>query len=290
MLIRAGFRIAVRVEQPTPLVCALSTHPDAPAPVLGASAPRAVPGVRIRACRDGFGNRLSRLTAPPGLTTLTADFVVTHDGRPDPVVPGAAQHAVEDLPADALPFLAPSRFCESDLLAAEAWDRFGAVPEGWARVQAVCDFVHGRLAFGYPHGRPTKTATEALREGTGVCRDFAHLSIAFCRALNVPARYVAGYLGDIGVPPAGPMDFCAWFEAFLGGRWHAFDARYNTPRIGRIVMARGRDAADAAMITSFGPHRVEGFEVWADEVPPGAARNLSPALVAPAGTPEPAYS
>lgn len=267
MLIRAGYEIAIRVEAPTPLLCALSPHPAGLAPILGSGAPEARPPTRIETHSDAFGNRISRLVVPAGLTRLTADFVVAHDGSADPIAPDAREVAVCDLPAEALQFLAPSRYCESDLLAPEAWRLFGGVAPGWARVQAICDFVHGRIAFGYAHGRPTKTAAEALREGAGVCRDYAHLAIALCRGMNIPARYASGYLGDIGVAPLpDPMDFCAWFEVYLGGRWHTFDARYNVPRIGRILMARGRDAADAAMATSFGPHRLETFEVRCEEV------------------------
>jgi transglutaminase-like putative cysteine protease len=267
MLIRAGFQITVRVDAPTPMLCALSPHPDAPQAMLGSGALHAMPSTAITAYADGFGNRISRLVAAPGATTLISDFIVEHDGSPDEVAPGARQAPIEAVPADALQFLMPSRFCESDLIAPEAWRLFGATPEGWPRVQAICDFVHEHITFGYGFGRPTKTAMDALREGSGVCRDYAHLAIALCRAMNIPARYASGYLGDIGVPPGGPMDFCAWFEVYLGGRWFTFDARYNTPRIGRILMVRGRDAADVAMITSFGPHAMEGFEVWADELP-----------------------
>ena len=226
-----------------------------------------MPRLPVETYRDGFGNRIGRLILPPGELQLISDFVTEHSGRADPVHPEARQHYIADLPQETLTFLLPSRYIESDLLAAEAWARFGAIAPGWARVQAVCDFVHQHLAFGYAYGRATKTAVDALREGTGVCRDFAHLAIAFCRALNIPARYVSGYLGDIGVPYGGPMDFCAWFEVWLEGRWYAFDARYNMPRIGRLVMVRGRDAADVAMITSFGAAPLAHFEVWCEEVP-----------------------
>jgi transglutaminase-like putative cysteine protease len=267
MLIRAGYEIAIRVETPTSLLCALSPHPEGVAPVLGSGAPEARPQTRVETYRDAFDNRISRLVIPAGVTTLTADFVAAHDGRADPVVPDARETPVCDLPDATLQFLMPSRYCESDILAPEAWRLFGGVTPGWARVQAICDFVHDRIRFGYGYGRPTKTAAEALYEGNGVCRDYAHLAIALCRAMNIPARYASGYLGDIGIPPQpDPMDFCAWFEVWLGGRWHTFDARYNTPRIGRILMVRGRDAADVAMVTSFGAHRFETFRVWCDEI------------------------
>ena len=160
----------------------------------------------------------------------------------------------------------PSRYCEIDLLADTAWKLFGQTPPGWARVQAIVDFTHRHLTFGYPQAKSTRTAFQAFQEKVGVCRDFAHLAIAFCRCMNIPARYCNGYLGDIGVPPdPAPMDFNAWFEAYLGGRWHVFDARHNTPRIGRILIARGMDAADVAMITSFGSHVLRKFEVTTDE-------------------------
>jgi transglutaminase-like putative cysteine protease len=267
VLIRAGFRIAIRSEAEMPLLCALSPHPHAVRPVLGTGAVRSDPPVPIETYRDAFDNEISRLTAPPGAITLVSDFVVDQDGAPDEVNRAARQQPVADLPTEILRFLIPSRYCESDLLATEAWSRFGATAEGWARVQAICDFVHGHIEFGYQYGRPTKSAVDVLREGNGVCRDFAHLAVALCRAMNIPARYCSGYLPDIGVPYGGPMDFSAWFEVWLDGRWYTFDARFNTPRIGRILMVRGRDATDVAMITSFGAHAIERFEVWAEELP-----------------------
>ncbi|PZQ51303.1 MAG: transglutaminase [Rhodovulum sulfidophilum] len=270
MYIRAGFEISIRCDSETALLCALSPRPEVN-PVLGDGAVRTDPRLPVQTYVDSFGNRITRLTNPGGLVTLTSDFVVEDSGETDDIHPWAGQVPTEHLPAETLRYLLPSRFVESDLLAGEAWARFGHVEQGWARVQAICDFVHNHIEFGYAHGRPTKTAVDAYREGNGVCRDFAHLSIAFCRAMNIPARYGSGYLGDIGVPPGGPMDFCAWFEVFLGGRWYTFDARYNVPRIGRILMVRGMDAADVSMVTSYGPHRMEKFEVWCDEVPPGRA-------------------
>ena len=188
-------------------------------------------------------------------------------GLPDVVAPSAPQHAVEDLPSDTIGYLLGSRYCETDRLSDQAWQIFGGTQPGWPRVQAICDYVHHHIAFGYQHARATKTAWEAFNEGNGVCRDYAHLAISFCRCMNIPARYCTGYLGDIGVPPLpDPMDFSAWFEAYLGGRWYAFDARHNTPRIGRIVMAYGRDATDCALTTSFGRAPLAQFEVHTDEV------------------------
>lgn len=267
MLIRAGFEITLTCGKDVPLLCALSPYPGLVSPVLGDGAVHSRPRLPLATYADAFGNRITRVTAPGGRLVLTSDFVVQHSGETDPVVPGAQQHPIEELPPEVLRYLVASRYCELDLLGAEAWARFGPIEGGWARVQAVCDFVHRHITFGYQHGRPTKTALDAFREGNGVCRDFAQLSIALCRALNIPARYASGYLGDIGVPYGGPMDFCAWFEVWLGGRWYTFDARYNIPRIGRIVMVRGLDAADVSMITSYGAHRIERFEVWCDEVP-----------------------
>lgn len=265
MLIRFGFEIALESPAPTPFILALSPHPMVGGRIVG-SAIRVEPDVTLMEFIDPFGNLRTRLVAPPGPLRLWSDCIIEDDGEPDAVNWNARQHEIADLPPDTLPFLTPSRYCDSDALIDRAWARFGETPPGWARVQAICNFVHNHLTFGYKFGRPTKTASEALREGTGVCRDFAHLAIALCRAMNVPARYASGYLGDIGVPPSGPGDFCAWFEAYLEGRWYTFDARYNTPRVGRVLMVRGRDAADGAMMTSFGSYELQLFRVWTDEV------------------------
>jgi transglutaminase-like putative cysteine protease len=208
-----------------------------------------------------------RLLAPAGPVRYRSDFIVADDAAPDPVFPEAIQHPVDELPDEAIVFLLASRYCETDCLLDEAWDRFGQIPPGWARVAAVCAFVHDHITFGYEQARPTRTAREALTEGVGVCRDYAHLAVALCRCLNIPARYVTGYLGDIREPQVPPMDFSAWFEAYLGGRWHVFDARHNRPRIGRIPMAVGRDAADTAISTNFGPVTLARFDIFADEVP-----------------------
>ncbi|HSK40179.1 MAG TPA: transglutaminase family protein [Arenibaculum sp.] len=188
-------------------------------------------------------------------------------GEPDPVVPSARQIPVQDLPSETLLFLLGSRYCETDRLSQAAWDLFGKTPEGWARVQAICDFVHDHITFGYEHARPTKSAYDAFVEGKGVCRDYAHLAVAFCRAMNIPARYCTGYLGDIGVPPPhGVMDFAGWLEAYLDGRWYTFDPRNQVPRIGRVLLAWGRDAADVALSNTFGPNTLTGFKVWTDEI------------------------
>ena len=206
------------------------------------------------------------IRAPVGRLTVSTDFLVQDSGEPDVIASNAEQHDLENLPVEVLIYLLGSRYCETDRLSNTAWALFGQVPKGWPLVQAICDYVHSRIAFGYQYASPTKTAWDAYTEQRGVCRDFAHLAIAFCRCMNVPARYCTGYLGDIGVPrdPA-PMDFSAWFEAYLGGRWYTFDARHSQPRIGRILMARGRDATDVAIVTSFGPCNLASFKVFTEE-------------------------
>jgi transglutaminase-like putative cysteine protease len=226
------------------------------------------PSVPVTAYRDSFGNWCSRIVAPQGTVRLSAQGVLQDSGLPETVPHWAQQRPVPALPDETLLFLLGSRYCETDLLSETAWGMFSGTPLGWARVQAICDFVHGHLTFGYEHASATKTAFQVLGERKGVCRDFAHLAIALCRCMNIPARYCTGYLGDIGVPPAGPMDFAGWFEAYLGDAWYTFDPRNNTPRIGRVLIARGRDAADVAISTSFGPNILQSFQVWTDEMPP----------------------
>ena len=267
MFIRVGYEIVLDCKTETVLILALSPHSGVAKRIIGSAAVSAVPDLPMETFLDSFGNRLTRLRAPVGQLTLWSDCVVEDDGQPDVFDWTAQQHDVGDLPPETLQFLTASRYCDSDALAPEALRLFGSSQPGWARVQAICNHAHNHLTFGYGFGRSTKTASDAQREKTGVCRDFAHLAIALCRAMNIPARYASGYLGDIGVPDAGPGDFSAWFEAYLGGRWYTFDARYNTPRIGRILMVRGRDAADGAMITSFGTYDLKSFRVWTDEVP-----------------------
>ena len=267
--IRVGFEMEYDCWAPTPMILALNIHhsraPDLARPDLLLTRP-AVP---VTAYRDLFGNWCSRLVAPPGRFVLSTDALVDDTGLPDRVAPWVMQTPVELLPDSVLVFLLGSRYCETDLLNGIAWQLFGQGPTGWARVQAICDFVHRHLEFGYPHARPTRTALEAYNEGCGVCRDYAHLAIAFCRCMNIPARYCTGYLGDIRIAPIpGPMDFAGWFEAFLGDRWYTFDARHNTPRIGRVLMARGRDACDVPLASTFGSTALTRFTVWADEVVP----------------------
>lgn len=267
MQIRAGFEIAYECAQPTPMLLMLSVHPSR-LPDLGT--PQSLvfdPPVAARSYLDLFGNTCTRVVAPAGRLTIATSFLARDTGQPDEVAPDAPQHPVESLPDDVLIYLLGSRYCDTDHLATLAWSLFGHGPPGWPRVQAICDYVHSRLSFGYQHASATRTAWDGFREQRGVCRDFAHLAITLCRCMNIPARYCTGYLGDIGVPPVpGPMDFSAWFEAYLGNRWYTFDARHNKPRIGRILMARGRDATDVALSTSFGHTQLADFTVITDEV------------------------
>jgi transglutaminase-like putative cysteine protease len=267
MRIRFGYEIVYDCPQPTPMILMLNAHFTRVSDMVVPDHLRTSPSIPIAPYRDAFGNWCSRIVAPAGQLRLSTDAVVNDTGQPDVVAPSAPQLSVEALPEDSLVFLLGSRYCETDRLSELAWSLFGGSPLGWGRVQAVCDFVHRHLAFGYEFARPTKTAWEAFNERTGVCRDFAHLAVALCRCLNIPARYCTGYLGDIGTPPApGPMDFAGWFEAYLGDRWYTFDARNNTPRIGRILIARGRDASDVAITTTFGPNTLKSFKVWTNEV------------------------
>ncbi len=267
MQIRVGFEMVYQCPQPTPMIVALSIHYSRASDLIEPDHLRLTPSVPVTAYRDLFGNWCSRLVAPAGRFVLSTDALVRDSGQPDVVAPLAVQTPVEWLPESTLVYLLGSRYCETDQLSAIAWQRFGQGPTGWARVQAICDFVHGHIQFGYHHARRTRTAWEAYNEGIGVCRDYAHLAIALCRCMNIPARYCSGYLGDYGtLPPYGPMDFAGWFEAFLGDRWYTFDARNNTPRIGRVLMARGRDACDVALASTFGPNTLESFRVWTDVV------------------------
>jgi transglutaminase-like putative cysteine protease len=267
MLIRVGYEVIHHCPQPTPMILTLHIHASRVDDIVVPDHLHTQPPVPLAAYHDGFGNWCTRLVAPPGLLVLTATGLVRESGFADPVVPNAMQHAVQDLPTDTLVYLLGSRYCDTDLLSTRAWSLFERTPPGWARVQAICDFVHHHIAFNYQNARATRTAWEAFNERTGVCRDFTHLAIAFCRCMNIPARYCTGYLGDIGMPPPyGPMDFAAWMEVYLGGQWHTFDARNNTPRIGRVLIARGRDAADVAISNTFGPNTLQRFTVWTDEV------------------------
>ena len=267
MQIRVGFEMIYDCPQPTPMILNLNVHFTRVSDLVGRDDLVFDPPVPSAAYRDSFGNWCTRIVAPQGRIKVSADALVNDTGAPDVVMPRANQLAVPDLPEETLLFLLGSRYCETDRLSETAWSLFGATPTGWGRVQAICDFVHQHIAFGYEHARMTRTALEAFYDKTGVCRDYTHLAVAFCRCMNIPARYCTGYLGDIGTaPPYGPMDFSAWFEAFLDGHWYTFDARNNTPRIGRVLIARGRDASDVAISSTFGPNTLTSFKVWTDEV------------------------
>ena len=270
MLIKIGFDIELGITPPTALIYTLRVHSSRTQDIQPGESMTISPPLRTDHYTDAFGNHCARVAIPLGVSKvrLRSEAVVFDTGLPDPVTPGAIEHAPADLPTATLQFLLPSRYCEVDSeLLQLAWSLFGAVPHGWQRVQAICDFVHRHLRFDYQRARATRTALEAYRERVGVCRDFTHLAITLCRCMNIPARYVTGYLGDIGVEPVpSPMDFSAWFEVYLGDRWHTFDARHNVPRIGRIVIARGRDAADVPITMVFGASTLERFAVTTDEV------------------------
>jgi transglutaminase-like putative cysteine protease len=267
MQIRVGFEIIYQFAARTPMVLMLNVHPSRAADVIEPDELRMTPTLPLARYSDAFGNVCTRLVAPAGELEIFTDALIADSGLPDAVEPRARQYEIAELPHDTLVFLLGSRYCETARVMDVAWSLFGKTLPGWPRVQAICDFVHSHVSFGYHHARATRTAAEVLAERRGVCRDFAHLAIALCRCMNIPARYCTGYLGDIGVPPEPePMDFSAWFEVYLGGRWHAFDARHNIPRIGRIVMARGRDAADVAFSTTFGANVLKRFIVRTDEV------------------------
>ena len=272
MLIKLGYELVYHCERPTPMLLALTIHPSRAADIVVADNLVTTPPLVVTAYSDSFDNRRLRLVAPIGETRLRAAAVVRDSGRADEVAPDARQHPVEALPEETLQFLLGSRYCETDLLGPVAWELFGQTPPGWARVQAICDFVHKRVSFGYEHARATRTAWETYQERAGVCRDYTHLAIAICRSMNIPARYCTGYLGDMGTPPPHSAgDFAAWFEAYLDGRWYTFDPRHNVPRVGRVLVARGRDAADVPLSHSFAPQTLTSFQVWTDEVDEAAA-------------------
>jgi transglutaminase-like putative cysteine protease len=267
MKIRAGYEISYDCPQPTPMILQVSVHPSRQPDLLSWDGLQLDPPIPANTYHDSFGNFCHVIRARPGRLTMSTDFLVQDSGKLDEVVPDAEQHPLNQLPVDALIYLLGSRYCETDRLSDIAWSLFGQVPKGWPLVQAICDYAHDRIKFGYEHASPSKTAFDAYTEQRGVCRDYAHLAITLCRCMNVPARYCTGYLGDMGTePPYGPGDFAAWFEAYLGGRWYIFDPRNNVPRLGRILMARGRDATDVAIVTSFGPCTLVGFKVITDEV------------------------
>ncbi|HEY5958330.1 MAG TPA: transglutaminase family protein [Polyangiaceae bacterium] len=267
MQIQVGYELLYDFPQQTPMMLALNVHYTRASDIIVADHMHSDPPVPITSFRDGFGNWCNRMLAPQGSVRIWANGTLNDSGLPPAVFPDAIQHPVQTLPEETLVFLLGSRYCETDRLTETAWKLFSHLPLGWQRVQGICDFVHSHIQFGYEHADPTKTAWEVYNQRKGVCRDFAHLAVTLCRCLNIPARYCTGYLGDIGVPPPyGPMDFAAWFEVYLGGTWHTFDARNNTPRVGRVLIARGRDAADVALTMTFGPNTLKSFQVTTLEV------------------------
>ncbi|MEX0695071.1 MAG: transglutaminase family protein [Rhodospirillales bacterium] len=265
---KIGYEMQYSFPQPTPAIVMLNVHFSRVSDLQTPDHIILNPSLPVSGYRDGFGNWCTRFVAPAGFLTISSDTIIHDSGRPDQRAGEAAQMDVESLPEEALVFLLPSRFCDSDRMLDLAWTLFGDTEPGIRRVQAICDFVHNHISFGYQHARVTRTASEGYEEGIGVCRDFAHLGVAFCRALNIPARYCTGYLSDEGSPlPHRIGDFAAWFEAYLGGQWHMFDPRNNRPMTGRFLMAHGRDAADVAMVTTFGENTLQNFRVFAERVP-----------------------
>jgi transglutaminase-like putative cysteine protease len=272
MLLRLGYDLQFDIAEPVTCVAQLRVHPSRTAGLREPDLVRVEPGIALEEYTDSYGNLCTRFLAPAGTLRLKNDFLFEDSGQPDPAKPDAVAHPIAELPPDVLRFLLPSRYCEVDSLAPAAFDLLGNTAPGWQRVQAICNWVHAKVGFGYSFARPTKTALDVFTERQGVCRDFQHLAITFCRALGIPARYAAGYLGDIGVIVApSPMDFSAWFEVYLENRWWTFDARHNMPRIGRVLLATGRDAADVAFFTSFGAANLKNFTVISDEITDASA-------------------
>lgn len=267
MRVSIGCRLRYSFPHPTPLIAMLNVHYSRFGDLERADYFVTSPSVPLESYRDGFGNWCTRVLAPAGDFCLSTDGIFRDTGQPDPSMPGARQHAVQDLPFETLVFLQGSRYCDTDLLSEEAWRLFETTDPGWSRVQAICDFVHGHVRFDYMQAQATRSASQTLAERQGVCRDFAHLAIALCRCMNIPARYCTGYLSDIGEPlPHPPGDFAAWMEVFLAGEWHMFDPRNNKPRFARILIARDRDAADVPLTQTFGQNTLTEFKVWTDEL------------------------
>ncbi|MHB8637113.1 MAG: transglutaminase-like domain-containing protein [Fimbriimonadaceae bacterium] len=290
MLMRLGYDLHFEIPAKVSMLTMLYVHPSRTAQLVEPDEMKVEPGEFLGDYIDGFGNRVGRVLAPKGPLRLSGSTLIEDPGRLDSVKLDAREHAIEELPNEVLQFLLNSRYCEVDRLSATAVELFGWLPPGWSRVQAICDWVHWKVAFGYHHARPSKTALDVYTERAGVCRDFQHLAITFCRALNIPARYATGYLGDIGVPVKPPADFSAWFEVYLDGTWWVFDARNNVPRLGRVAMAVGRDASDVAITTSFGIANLVGFNVVSEVQDDGAERTGSPTTVETCDSPRSALS
>jgi len=267
MRIRLGYELVWDLPAPTPMVLMLYVHPERAGDLLTPQRLHTDPPIETTDYTDTFGNRCARLVAPAGTFRVWDDLIIADSGKPEPGNEDAPQHPVEELPPHTLQFLMASRYCEFSKLAEVAWQLFSSSPPGYRRVMAVCDWIHKNIEFGYKYANSQKTAWETYQDRKGVCRDFMHLACTFCRCLNIPARYATGYLGDIGVPAdPNPMDFSAYFEAYLGNRWWPFDARHNQRRIGRVLVARGRDAVDVALTTNFGPTNLKKFTVITHEV------------------------
>jgi transglutaminase-like putative cysteine protease len=274
MLIRLGYDIHFEVPAPVAMVALLNVHPSRAHCLVEPDELHLEPNIRVTTYTDSFDNRCARFIAPRGTLRISNSTLIRDTGNPDDVYLEARETPVGELPHHVLTYLLGSRYCEVDRFSNIAFELFGSGDRGWGRVQQICDWVHSHLAFDYQKARPTKTALDVFTERVGVCRDFQHLAITFCRALNIPARYATGYLGDIGVPPGGPMDFSAWFEAWLDGQWWTFDARHNQPRIGRVLMATGRDASDVAMTTAFGQADLRHFSVVTEQENPRSNDSL----------------
>ncbi|MDP9003209.1 MAG: transglutaminase family protein [Verrucomicrobiota bacterium] len=266
MIIKIGFDIEFELPGPTPMILMLYVHPSRQKDLRAEEIIRIEPEIPLTDFTDLYGNRCARIFAPAGNLRLSLDATIEDSGQPDEQAPNAVQNRVEDLPDDTLPFLLTSRYCEVDKLSDIAWKLFGETAPGWPRVQAICTWVHKHITFGYHFADSTKSAFDVYKDGLGVCRDFSHLALAFCRCMNIPARYATGYMGDIGVPLVLPMDLSGWIEVYLGDRWYTLDARHNVARIGRVVMARGRDAADVALTTNFGRAILKKFFIVSDEI------------------------
>jgi len=272
MILRLGYDIQFEIPSPVAMVALLNVHPSRIADLRAPDELRVEPAAQMKSYIDSFGNRCTRFVAQQGALRLSNSTLIYDSGLADEVSPDSREIPVQELPDEVLCYLYNSRYCEVDRFSTIALELFAGVAPGWARVQAICDWIHTKVSFGYQHARPTKTALDVFTERFGVCRDFQHLAVTLCRALNIPARYATGYLGDIGVPAApSPMDFSAWFEAYLEDRWWTFDARHNQPRIGRVLMATGRDASDVAITTSFGIANLTQFAVVTEQLRQGQA-------------------
>lgn len=266
MEIKLGYDLVFNFSQPTPLILMLEVHASRASDLLSEDRIHTEPEVPISRYLDGFGNSCSRLTTTAGEFRIYSESVIADEGKADLVQASAKQLAIEDLPNESLVYLLPSRYCDTEFLMTKAWELFGSSEPGWQRVEAICDYVHQSLSYNIDTASPTKSASMALYEGSGVCRDFAHTAISLCRCMNIPARYCCGYMLHQDGPevPREP-EFAAWFEAYLDGAWYSFDARFNEPRKGRVLISRGRDAADVPIMHAFGFSTITSFDVWAEE-------------------------